>query len=310
MKFSLSLVAVIALIALVVGVVGGPRVGRLVEQRAAAAAGGAAAGKKVDVIIKARDSSFWQTMLAGAEQGRRRLRPQGRALRPDLGDRHQPAGPARRELDLARRRRDRLAPNSSNALNSAIERARKAGIKVITADTAVTTDVEGFIGTDNVKAGEQAGKRMCELAKEAGKTSGDVMIESSVAGIQTLKDRDAGFRAGLADVPEPARSRSPRYNNNDLNTAASQVNDALTANPDLVGRLRRQQHLGHRRGPRDQGQQRRRPHPGRRLRHRPAGERGAGRRLDRRAGGAEPVLLRLPGRRGGRDGRGRQRCRR
>jgi ribose transport system substrate-binding protein len=26
-----------------------------------------------------------------------------------------------------------------------------------------------------------------------------------------------------------------RYNNNDLNTAASQVNDALTANPDLVG---------------------------------------------------------------------------
>ena len=98
-----------------------------------------------------------------------------------------------------------LASNSSNALNSAIKRARQAGIKVITADTAVTTDVEGFIGTDNVKAGEQAGKRMCELAKQAGKTSGDILIESSVAGIQTLKDRDGGFRAGLQDVPGPAR---------------------------------------------------------------------------------------------------------
>jgi ribose transport system substrate-binding protein len=127
-----------------------------------------------------------------------------------------------------------LASNSSNALNSAIKRARQAGIKVITADTAVTTDVEGFIGTDNVKAGEQAGKRMCDLAKKAGKTSGDVLIESSVAGIQTLKDRDAGFRAGLRTCPG-LRVATQRYNNNDLNTAASQVNDVLTANPGLVG---------------------------------------------------------------------------
>ena len=67
-----------------------------------------------------------------------------------------------------------------------------------------------------------------------GKTTGDVLIESSVAGIQTLKDRDAGFRAGLG----PAcglRVATTRYNNNDINTAASQVNDVLTANPSLVG---------------------------------------------------------------------------
>ena len=72
---------------------------------------------------------------------------------------------------------------------------------MIVADTAVTTDTEGFIGTDNLKAAEQAGKRMCDLAKEAGNESGDVMIASSVAGVQVLKDRDAGFRAGPEGVP-------------------------------------------------------------------------------------------------------------
>ena len=106
---------------------------------------------------------------------------------------------------------------------------------MITADTAVTTSTQGFIGTDNVKAGQQAGERMCQLAKQAGKTSGDILIESSVAGIQTLKDRDAGFRRGLAAACPQVQVASPRFNNNDINTAASQVNDVVTANSNLIG---------------------------------------------------------------------------
>jgi ribose transport system substrate-binding protein len=105
---------------------------------------------------------------------------------------------------------------------------------VLVADTAVTTGTEGFIGTDNLKAAEQAGARMCQLAKDAGNETGDVMIASSVAGVQVLKDRDAGFRQGLKACPG-LKVSVVRYNNNDLNTAASQVNDALTANPNLVG---------------------------------------------------------------------------
>src|SRR5205807_4476116 len=90
------------------------------------------------------------------------------------------------------------APNCSAALNNVIDRARTAKIKVIVADTQVTTPVDGFIGTDNTKAAEQAGRRLCELTQKAGKTSGDVLIESSVAGVQVLKDRETGFRSGLA----------------------------------------------------------------------------------------------------------------
>ena len=66
-KFSLSLVAVIALMAIVLGVVAGRASGG-VERSSGGGDGGAAAGKKIDVIIKASDSSFWQSMLAGAKK--------------------------------------------------------------------------------------------------------------------------------------------------------------------------------------------------------------------------------------------------
>src|SRR3954452_5645026 len=214
-KFSLSLVAVIALMAVVIGVVAGRTSGNQ-SSSSGGGAGGAAAGKKVDVIIKASDSSFWQTMLAGA-----------RKAGGDYGVKVGLFGPTSdtdvtEQVQLVENSISRgadaivLAPNSSNALNSAIKRARSAGIKIVLADTAVTTPAEGFIGTDNVKAGQQAGERMCQLVKQQGKSSGVVMIESSVAGIQTLKDRDNGFRQGLAagrppgSRPAARRSGPPR----------------------------------------------------------------------------------------------------
>jgi ribose transport system substrate-binding protein len=233
-KFSLSLVAVIALIAAVAGVVAGRASGGS-SSGGGGGSGGAVAGKKVDVIIKASDSSFWQTMLAGA-----------RKAGADYGIEVGLFGPTsetdiNQQVQLVENSISRgadaivLAPNSSDALNSAIKRARDAGIKVVVADTTVTTPTEGFIGTDNEKAGVQAGGRMCELVKQNGATSGDVLIESSVAGIQTLKDRDGGFKQGLAANCPGVKVTVQRYNNNDLNTAASQVNDVLTANPGLVG---------------------------------------------------------------------------
>jgi ribose transport system substrate-binding protein len=234
-KFSLSLVAVIALIAVVVGVVAGRASGGSDSGGGGGGAGGAAAGKKVDVIIKASDSSFWQTMLAGSARASK-----------DYGLKVGLFGPTsetdvNQQVQLIENSISRgvnaivLAPNSSEALNSAIKRARSAGIKVVTVDTAVTTDSDGFIGTDNVKAGEQAGQTLCQLVKAQGKSSGSVLIESSVAGVQTIKDRDTGFRRGLAATCPAVKVSAQRFNNNDINTAASQVNDVLTANPDIVG---------------------------------------------------------------------------
>jgi ribose transport system substrate-binding protein len=233
LKFSLSLTAVIALIALVVGVVGA-RATSASSGASGGGKGGAAAGKRVDVIIKASDSSFWQTMLAGADQAQSdygiAVSRFGPTSETDVGQQVQLVeNSISRGVDAIV-----LAPNSSTALNNAITRARKAGIKVIVTDTQVSTDRDGFIGTDNEKAAEQAGRRMCELTKAAGKTTGNVLIESSVAGVQVLQAREAGFRTGMRNCPT-LKITGPRYNNNDINLAASQVNDVMTADPNLVG---------------------------------------------------------------------------
>lgn len=232
--FSLSLVAAIALVAVVAGVVGG----RATVSQAASTGGGtggAASNQRVDVVIRASDSAYWQTLLGGAE-----------AASTDFGVQVASFGPTS-ETDIAgqvqliensvSRGVDAIviAPSSSEGLNAAIDAARKAGIKVITTDTTVTTAVEGHIGTNNTLAGQDAGERMCKILTEAGKTTGKVLVESPVAGIEANQARDAGFRAGLAKDCPDIDSSLQSYNSNDIGTAASQVNDAISANPDLVG---------------------------------------------------------------------------
>jgi ribose transport system substrate-binding protein len=232
-KFSLSLTAVIALLALVIGVVAA-RATASGGAGAGGGGGGLASGKRVDVIIKASNSSFWQTMLAGADRAQRDYGIEVSRFGPTSED------DVPQQVTLVENAVSRgvdaivLAPNSSTALNAAIVQARKAGIKVIVTDTQVTAVHDGFIGTDNEKAAEQAGRRMCELTKAAGKTTGNVLIESSIAGLQVLQDRERGFRTGMTSCPG-LKIAAPRYNGNDINTAASQVNDAITADPSLVG---------------------------------------------------------------------------
>jgi ribose transport system substrate-binding protein len=232
-KFSLGLVAMIGLLALVLGAVAG-RASTDSSGGGGNAGQATVAGKRVDVIIKASDSSFWQTMLAGAKKSG-----------ADFGVDVSLFGPTsetdvNEQVQLVENSISRgadaiaIASNSSDALNDVIDRARKGGIKVITVDNAVTTATDGFIGTDNIKAGEAGGRKLCALLNDQGRTQGEVLLESSVAGVQVLKDRDAGFEKGLTEACPDVKIGTKRYNNNDINTAAGQVNDAITSNPDLL----------------------------------------------------------------------------
>lgn len=221
----------------VVFAAGGVAAGKAAFDDSGSSSGGGAAvgGTKVDVITKATDSDFWQSMLAGSKQA-------GDDFGIDLGL----FGPTsetdiEEQVSLVENSISRgadaivLASNSSTALNSAVDRARDAGIKVITVDNAITTEAEGFIGTDNVKAGEQAGVRMCELLTDKGQEDGKILHESSTSGQQVLVDRFNGFKSGLAAKCPDAEIIQTSVNDNDLNKAVSQVNDALTATPDLAG---------------------------------------------------------------------------
>jgi ribose transport system substrate-binding protein len=136
-------------------------------------------------------------MLAGRSKAGRRLRPQGRALRPTSET------DINQQVQLIENSISRgadaivLASNSSNALNSAIKRAAPGRHQGDHRRHAVTTPTEGFIGTDNVKAGEQAGSACATSPSRPARPRATSSSSPSVAGIQTLKDRDGGFRAGL-----------------------------------------------------------------------------------------------------------------
>jgi ribose transport system substrate-binding protein len=233
---SLGVLAVAAVVALGAGLL----VGRAAfsggsGETAGPGAAAPVAGGRVDVIVKATDSEFWQSMLAGAEKAG-----------ADLGLQLGLFGPTSEtniaeQVSLVENSISRgaeaivLASNSSTALDDVVNRARAAGIRVITVDNAIGAQSEGFIGTDNVKAGQQAGERMCQLLTEQGNPGGQVLHESAVSGVQVLIDRFDGFRAGLTAGCPDAQIVQTLVNGNDLNTAVGQVNDALTRTPDLAG---------------------------------------------------------------------------
>src|SRR5581483_1332589 len=231
--FTLSTVAAIFLVAFIIGIL----VSRLFVSPAlrASAANAPASSKHVDVIVKATDSQFWQAMLAGAQAAGKDWGPQvglfGATSEADLSDQTRLVeNSISRNVDAIV-----LAPSSTQALNGVISRARSQNIKVITVDTRVAVPSDGFIGTDNVKAGAQAADRLGELLQKKGINSGQILIESSVAGVQSLIDRDTGFQNQLKARFPDLQITAHRYNNNDTPTAPSQTNDVLSANPTLVG---------------------------------------------------------------------------
>ena len=230
--FTLSTVAAIALVGLIIGVLAG----RLFAPTSTSANVNApATSNRVDVIVKATDSQFWQAMLAGSQAAGKdwgvKVGLFGATSEADVS-----AQVALVENSMSRGvKAIVLAASSSQALNSVIDRARSQGIKVITVDTKVSTTSDGFIGTDNSKAGAQAADRLGSLLQKKGVTSGKILIESSVAGVQTIVDRDTGFINELKTSFPGLQIAAHRYNNNDTPTALSQVNDAISANPDLVG---------------------------------------------------------------------------
>jgi ribose transport system substrate-binding protein len=175
----------------------------------------AVTGTKIGVITKATDSEFWQSMPAGSKKAG-----------GDFGVRLVLSGPTSEadidgQVKLVENSISRgaeaivLASDSSTALNGVVKRARAAGIKVITVDNAITEQTEGFIGTDNIKAGQRAGERMCKLIKDMGKADGKIIHESSVSGQQVLVDRFTGFGEGLAKDCPKAEIVQTLVNDND-----------------------------------------------------------------------------------------------
>lgn len=85
-----------------------------------------------------------------------------------------------------------------------------------------------YIGTDNIKAGEMAGKYMATLIKPGEQ----IGIVAGIAGDVTSQARMAGFKKGLGGKGKVVSTQNANW---DRPTALTKATDMLRANPHLAG---------------------------------------------------------------------------
>lgn len=128
-----------------------------------------------------------------------------------------------------------LAPSDPAAMSAVIRRALEQGIPVITHDTdAPNTGRYFYLGTGNYAFGKAAGEAMLRLlgGPEAARGKKVIIITGSLTALNSL-ERIQGFR----DVVEPAGVIVLDVLNDreDVSTAISLVEAAISAYPDLAG---------------------------------------------------------------------------
>jgi ribose transport system substrate-binding protein len=125
-----------------------------------------------------------------------------------------------------------LAPLHAEALVPGIEKAKKAGLKVILIDTAANTQqYDAIIWTDNGAAARMAAN---EMGKAVG-GKGKIAIVNAQAGAGTTMIRENDFKDEIAKKFPGITIVGTQYCDGDATKALNIATDFMTANPDLVG---------------------------------------------------------------------------
>ncbi|WP_392544225.1 ABC transporter substrate-binding protein [Oryzobacter telluris] len=125
-----------------------------------------------------------------------------------------------------------IAPTDVTAMQTPLEQAAKAGIKVVLVDTTVTDPsfAASQISSDNVGGGAAA----FDAIKQAKPAGGKVLIISTDPGVSTVDARVKGFEEAAAK-DSTFKYLGVQYSHNDPATAANLVSAALQKDPDIVG---------------------------------------------------------------------------
>ncbi|RXZ83536.1 LacI family transcriptional regulator [Paenibacillaceae bacterium] len=194
---------------------------------------------QIDVIVKATDSDFWQTVLMGAEKAA--ADSNGKIAVKTYGP------PSEKDIDqqisilenVISKKPDGIviASTSSDASVPGIENAMKQNIPVVLVDNRINTDqFTSFLATDNVKGGALAADMFVKALEEQGKElAGNIGIISSMAGVQVLIDRNTGFLERLKEIAPNVVPLETRYVDADITKALGAAEDILTKNPDVLG---------------------------------------------------------------------------
>jgi len=84
-----------------------------------------------------------------------------------------------------------VSPQDASALAGSVAQARDAGVKIIAADRNVDTEVDTYIGSDNIEAGETAGAAVAKAFPDGARV---VELAGSLGASPTI-DRGDGFRS-------------------------------------------------------------------------------------------------------------------
>ncbi|TFD82622.1 sugar ABC transporter substrate-binding protein [Cryobacterium sp. Sr8] len=124
-----------------------------------------------------------------------------------------------------------ISPNDPASVLDNIAKATAAGIPVIAWDGPVpNSDVLGYIGTDNVAAGVQAGEA---LAKSVGNKGKVAVVIGSLSAVN-LNQRLEGVKKALAKHPD-IQLVATEVSGESVATAQTASETILQANPDLAG---------------------------------------------------------------------------
>lgn len=200
-------------------------------------------GQEVAVVVKTGNSSFWQNVQTGCFDAQKELKKSSPKFSVTfLGP--QSESNVNEEINIVESAIDRgvkaivLAPSDTTALIPVVKKAKSAGIRVVIIDSKLegpTSNYDSFLATDNKAAGEACAKDMIARIKAVtGKDTGEIAIESYVAGVGSEVGRVGGFKDYIAKNSK-LKIVSTQYSQSDQVTALNQVTNMLSSNPNLVG---------------------------------------------------------------------------
>ena len=122
-----------------------------------------------------------------------------------------------------------VAAVSKDDIVESLNRADKAGVKIIYVDDAASFDCVASLMTDNKIAGETAGESMLRAFRERNITSGTVGVITNEPGAFNTTLREEGFRKAFAD--SGFNVASTIYTNGNPQVAK----DSIIEHPDYIG---------------------------------------------------------------------------
>ncbi|SET57495.1 ABC transporter substrate-binding protein [Lacrimispora sphenoides] len=204
---------------------------------------------KVTVIIKATDSSYWQTVLLGAKaaaaesNGEIEVTTAGPASETGIDEQVtilENAISAKPDGIV-------IASISSEATVPAVEEAVAAGIPVVTVDNKLATNVyTQHLATDHYAAASTAAEKMVEQWKEAGvdPAGKKVAVISADSGSAVNQARCEGFADKVKELVPDITLIETQYCDNDIAKAQDAVDNLILANADLIGIFGDNNHMG------------------------------------------------------------------